>query len=202
MLNVPEDEPQVSREPAPRGVSRNRPGTREASNGPPRRDRPVVTRVRLTEARGIASSTLVSRAMIEGFNTDIRHRGRVYHVQSQPSFHPSPALETTIFVGGEVLVRMRSALSALAGPTWTRSDEHHALELQHWNLVRKIRHGMLDEEPAEGRSARSTSIGNGEPRPPADAASPAVQPTPLLATVAPTRKSPRFGPRFAVIVRW
>jgi len=84
--------------------------------------------------------------MIEGLNTDVRHRGRVYHVQTQQTLHPTPALETLILVGGEVLVRMRSALSALSSPAaLTRVDLRHALELQHWNLVRKIRHGLLDE---------------------------------------------------------
>jgi len=140
--------------------------------------------------------------MIEGFNTDVRHRGRVYHVQSQPSFHPKPALETTVFVGGEVLVRLRSTLANLAGPTWNLSDQHHALELQHWNLVRKIRHGMLDEEPSRGCPEPVATIAGGVQAAVPLADAPAAPPLAGLPGVSPRREPRRWRPRLAVIVRW
>jgi hypothetical protein len=143
--------------------------------------------------------------MIEGLNTDIRHRGRVYHVQSQPSFHPTPALETVVCIAGEVLVRMRSTLPDGEEPRWSAADARHVLELQHWNLVRKIRHGLLDEAspsgPVEDRAGPASDASRPDRTPGEGPAGLATRAS-ARSSVPPRRRSGRWPLRLAVVVRW
>ena len=86
-----------------------------------------------------------------GLNTDVERGPRVFHVQTEAVNRNEPAVETLIFAGGEVLVRMTVACADLTeGSELTDNDVKHVLELQHWNLVRKIQHGMLDRGIAPG----------------------------------------------------
>jgi hypothetical protein len=86
-----------------------------------------------------------------GLNTDVERGERVFHVQTEAVHRSEPAVETLIFAGGEVLVRMTVACADLtAEAELTDNDVRHVLELQHWNLVRKIQHGMLDQGIAPG----------------------------------------------------
>jgi hypothetical protein len=92
--------------------------------------------------------------MVTGINTDVDRNGHVYHVQSEGGLGTSPAVETLVYSGGEILVRMRASYEELAA-RWSLSgnDLRHVLELQHWNLVRKIKHGMLDDDNASCSSS-------------------------------------------------
>ena len=86
-----------------------------------------------------------------GLNTDVERGERVFHVQTEAVHRNEPAVETLIFAAGEVLVRMTVACADLtAEAELTDNDVRHVLELQHWNLVRKIQHGMLDQGIAPG----------------------------------------------------
>jgi hypothetical protein len=108
--------------------------------------------------------------MVTGLNTDIKHRGRTYHVQTQHVKRSEPAAETLIYEGGAVVVRMTVLLGDLARQfDVTGDDINHLLDLQHWNLVRKVQHGMLDggdaDAPADAGARpepAASSPGNGE----------------------------------------
>ena len=41
--------------------------------------------------------------MITGFNTDVKHRGTVYHVQTEDRGAANPLIETLVYKGGEIL---------------------------------------------------------------------------------------------------
>jgi hypothetical protein len=40
--------------------------------------------------------------MITGFNTDVKYRGVVYHVQTEDKGTTNPLIETLIYKGGEI----------------------------------------------------------------------------------------------------
>jgi hypothetical protein len=88
--------------------------------------------------------------MVTGLNTDIKHRGRTYHVQTQHVQRAEPAAETLIYEGGAVVVRMTVLLGDLARQfEFSGDDINHLLDLQHWNLVRKVQYGMLDGDGSD-----------------------------------------------------
>ena len=45
--------------------------------------------------------------MITGFNSDVKYRGLVYHVQPEDKGQVNPLIETLIYRGGEILASRR-----------------------------------------------------------------------------------------------
>jgi hypothetical protein len=85
-----------------------------------------------------------------GLSSNVERRGRVFHVQTESFDRDVPVIETRIYSGGEVLVRMTASLAELAERNnLTGDDLWHAVELQHWNLIRKVKLGLLGDEPPE-----------------------------------------------------
>jgi hypothetical protein len=88
--------------------------------------------------------------MITGFNTDVRHGSRVFHVQTEDKGVSNPRIETLIYVGGEILDSYRSSYEDLLtdGPLsepiiQSRMDE------QHKAVIRDIKNGKYDTTPAD-----------------------------------------------------
>ena len=157
--------------------------------------------------------------MVTGINTDVDRHGQVYHVQSEGGGGQSPAVETLVYSRGEILVRMRASYREIAvRGGLSGSDLRHVLELQHWSLVRKIKHGMLDDGngPHPGsESSNRAAVGDVtecddpsvrellaqlEVRIEEAKARSASRPRPEPAP-APRRSSSRW-PTFALVLRW
>ena len=88
--------------------------------------------------------------MITGYNTDVRHGSRVFHVQTEDKGISNPRIETLIYVGGEILDSYRSSYDDLLsdGPVaepviQSRMDE------QHKAVIRDIKNGKYDSTPAD-----------------------------------------------------
>lgn len=84
-----------------------------------------------------------------GLNSEVEHQGRVFHVQTESIQRSAAVVETLIYCGGQILVRMTAPLADIAERANLADDDvEHALKLQHWGLVRKVQRGMLgDEQP-------------------------------------------------------
>ena len=54
--------------------------------------------------------------VITGFNTDVKYRGVVYHVQTEDKGTSNPVIETLIYRGGEILGSRRLPYGHLARP--------------------------------------------------------------------------------------
>jgi hypothetical protein len=88
--------------------------------------------------------------MITGYNTDVRHGNRVFHVQTEDKGLQNPKIETLIYVGGEILDSYRSSYEDLIseGPIsepviQIRMDE------QHKAIIRDIKNGKYDTTPPD-----------------------------------------------------
>ena len=51
--------------------------------------------------------------VITGFNTDIRHGDRVFHVQTEDRGLGNPIVESLVYVGGQILLSKRSPYADL-----------------------------------------------------------------------------------------
>ncbi len=81
--------------------------------------------------------------MITGFNTDVKYRGVVYHVQTEDKGSGNPLIETLIYKGGEILSSRRLPYSGLAAP----GDEAAITKLmedQHKGMIMEIKRGRFD----------------------------------------------------------
>jgi hypothetical protein len=86
-----------------------------------------------------------------GLNSEVECGGQCYHVQTQSSTRGAPVIESLAFRGGETLVRITASYDEVAQRLGFNGDDaKHLLELQHADLVQKIRHGMLRDDESDG----------------------------------------------------
>ena len=88
---------------------------------------------------------LVSTQMITGFNTDVRHEGHIYHVQTEDRGKDNPILESLVYVGGTIVAKKLTPypapLSKDAGPDAVAS----MLKRQHQVIIAAIKAGRIDD---------------------------------------------------------
>lgn len=85
--------------------------------------------------------------MITGYNTDIEHGDRVYHVQTEDKGLDNPVVESLIYSGGEIVTSRRSSYAEVVESGSYREDEiQERMNRQHQNLIRDVRLGKFDPE--------------------------------------------------------
>jgi hypothetical protein len=88
--------------------------------------------------------------MITGYNTDVRHGNRVFHVQTEDKGYANPKIETLIYAGGEILDSYRSSYEdLLAAPPVTESVIQTRMDEQHRAVIRDIKNGKYDLTPPD-----------------------------------------------------
>ena len=84
--------------------------------------------------------------MITGFNTDVKHETRVFHVQTEDRGLANPVVESLVYVGGEILLSKKSPYGDLI--SGDRVDEkalREMMDLQHRRVIEAVRRGRLDK---------------------------------------------------------
>jgi hypothetical protein len=84
--------------------------------------------------------------MVTGFNTDVKHDGKVYHVQTEDKGIDNPIIETLIYVGGEILAARRSSYADVLGRGVEEKAIAERIEAQHNRMILDIREGKYDNK--------------------------------------------------------
>jgi hypothetical protein len=88
--------------------------------------------------------------MITGYNTDVRHGNRVFHVQTEDKGLANPMIETLIYVGGEILDNYRSSYEdLLATAAISEPIIQERMDEQHRAVIRDIKNGKYDLTPPD-----------------------------------------------------
>ncbi|HMM34075.1 MAG TPA: hypothetical protein PKA62_04995 [Thermoanaerobaculia bacterium] len=83
--------------------------------------------------------------MITGFNTDIKHGDRVFHVQTEDRGAGNPIVESLVYVGGQILLSKRSPYADLiADGKVDEAAVRQLMDLQHRRIIEAIRRGRFD----------------------------------------------------------
>jgi hypothetical protein len=82
--------------------------------------------------------------MVTGFNTDVQHKGKTFHVQTEDKGQQNPIIETLIYVGGEILAARRTSYADLLGKTVDEMEIAERIESQHNRMILDIREGKYD----------------------------------------------------------
>lgn len=82
--------------------------------------------------------------MITGFNTDVKYRGTVYHVQTEDKGTTNPLIETLIYKGGEILGSRRLPYSDLVKGAEDEAAITRLMEDQHKGMILEIKRGKFD----------------------------------------------------------
>jgi len=96
--------------------------------------------------------------MITGFNTDVKHGGRVFHIQTEDKGKGNPKIETLIYVGGQILDSVRFDYSEKISDGYDEELVTQLMEEQHRRVVRDIKTGKYDDgdESIEDALSRKT----------------------------------------------
>ena len=94
--------------------------------------------------------------MITGFNTDVKYRGVVYHVQTEDKGKDNPLIETLIYKGGEILASRRLPYSELVRDTNAEKAISSLMEEQHKAMILEVKHGKF--APPEEQRAEDLSL--------------------------------------------
>jgi hypothetical protein len=113
--------------------------------------------------------------VITGFNTDIRHGDRVFHVQTEDRGLGNPIVESLVYVGGQILLSKRSPYADLVIDG--RTDEKavkQLMDLQHRRIIEAIRRGRFDTSPSNAPSSETGPVKTDAAMSPAAAAAAAA----------------------------
>ena len=95
-------------------------------------------------------------AVITGFNTDVKYKGLVYHVQTEDKGSVNPLIETLIYKGGEILASRRLPYAELVRDSHTEAAISRLMEEQHKAMILEVKRGRFappqEEEVAEDLS--------------------------------------------------
>jgi hypothetical protein len=96
--------------------------------------------------------------VITGFNTDIKHNEKVYHVQTEDKGVANPYIETLVYVGGEILA---SKKTSYAEQLKTGVDDKWIgglMEQQHRTMIAAIKRGRFDQPADVTRSGQERAL--------------------------------------------
>jgi hypothetical protein len=83
--------------------------------------------------------------MIFGFNTDVKFKGTVYHIQSEARKHDEH-LQTQVFVRGRCIGKKATPYGEHASnPDFSDEKMHEMLKAQHKGVVEAVREGRVGE---------------------------------------------------------
>lgn len=83
--------------------------------------------------------------MITGFNTDVKYRGVVYHVQTEDKGTTNPLIETLVYKGGEILGSRRLPYTDLIKDRTDEAAITKLMEDQHKGMLLEVKRGRFDQ---------------------------------------------------------
>lgn len=79
--------------------------------------------------------------MIPGLNTDVRHKGKTFHIQTEDSGPENPVLITHVFLGGTILGTQRQNY----GDDTAETEVHDRMRTQHRAMYHALLEGRFDD---------------------------------------------------------
>ncbi|HSQ19756.1 MAG TPA: hypothetical protein VLR92_05220, partial [Blastocatellia bacterium] len=83
--------------------------------------------------------------MITGFNTDVRHEGHVYHVQTEDRGKDNPILESLVYVGGTIVAKKLTPYPEPSNEGIAPDALASLLKRQHQIIIAAIKAGRIED---------------------------------------------------------
>lgn len=113
-----------------------------------------------------------------GFNHNIKHKGRIFHVQTEDSGTLNPHIITHLFVGGNILATKKTSYADIVKAENLGDIVRELMEEQHKAMLRNLINGVYDE--IDNAATGAAPALSPEPKP-----APAPEPKPVIAPPAP-----------------
>ena len=82
--------------------------------------------------------------MVTGYNTDVKHKNRVFHIQTEDKGDTSPCIESLIYVGGQILATRKTSYAKLVRDGRDDKAVQELMEQQHRTMIAAIQRGRFD----------------------------------------------------------
>jgi hypothetical protein len=115
---------------------------------------------------------------VSGFNHNVTHAGRVFHVQTEDSGIGNPNIVTHLFVGGNILASKKTSYADLLRAENLKDLVRQLMEEQHKQMLRNLLSGAYDNVESVARAYQPGQLGNLEDGKRAVAASAPRDPVP------------------------
>jgi hypothetical protein len=105
--------------------------------------------------------------MITGYNTDVRYKERVFHVQTEDKGVNNPYIESVVYYGGQVMAAKRATYADLLDEGRGSEAIASRMDNQHRMMIAAIRSGKLDGKLhtvlGSDASSDDTRVADGRP---------------------------------------
>lgn len=103
---------------------------------------------------------------VTGFNHNIKHKGKVYHVQTEDSGVNNPHIITHLFVGGNILASKKTSYADILNAENLAEVVRELMEEQHKEMLRNLINGVYDSfEAGASRHYQPGQLATDEPAP-------------------------------------
>jgi len=86
-----------------------------------------------------------AKKMVVGFNHNIKHKGKPYHIQTEDSGLENPHIITHLFVGGNILASKKTSYADIVGAENLAQVVRELMEEQHKEMLRNLINGVYDD---------------------------------------------------------
>ena len=112
--------------------------------------------------------------MITGFNTNVRYRGVLFHVQTEDSGRAHPHLISHVYSGGTIIASHKSEYADRLSSDDLDREVRQLMEVQHKAMIARLEQGDLDNAITE-RLGGAAAVSGATTRPEAVAVEPTVE---------------------------
>ncbi|HTP29114.1 MAG TPA: hypothetical protein VMK12_26060 [Anaeromyxobacteraceae bacterium] len=85
------------------------------------------------------------KQMVAGFNHNVKHRGKAYHVQTEDSGLSNPRIITHLFHGGNILASKKTSYADILGAENLAEVVRELMEEQHKEMLRNLVNGVYED---------------------------------------------------------
>jgi len=104
--------------------------------------------------------------VITGFNTDIKHGERVFHVQTEDKGEDNPFVESLVYVGGEIVASKKTPYGDSIKNGGGPAAVQEMMESQHRKMIAAVQRGRFDTASGmPGKPLKDESFEVGLPPP-------------------------------------
>lgn len=82
--------------------------------------------------------------MVRGFNHNIKHNDKVYHIQTEDSGVETPHIITLLYVGGTIITRDKTSYADIVKIDNLETVVKELMEEQHKGMLKKLISGTFD----------------------------------------------------------
>src|SRR5262244_3343388 len=102
---------------------------------------------------------------VVGYNHNVRHRGKLFHIQTEDSGIKNPHVTTHLFVGGNVIATKKVSYAAILDAENLPDAVKQLMEMQHKEVLRNLMNGVYDELEAAAVARPTREITPEKPQP-------------------------------------